>query len=115
MWKICGLQNEQNTNTTPTEIPITKGGKFSDALICAFSVGKIIFVSIEGTPSSAITTNDIVASGLPVPKFENYPLSIGTKDQNYSAVVDENGNIKIWYPGYTTATRIECTVVYISK
>lgn len=112
---LPGAINELNTNITPIEITLAKGEKFSSAAISAFKVGKIIFVSIEGTPSSAITTNDIVASGLPVPKFKNYPVSIGTKDQNYSAVVDENGNIRIWYPGYTTVTRIECTVVYISK
>lgn len=98
----------------PTTLQITKGSKFGNAVIGALKLGKLIIVTIEGEPSSSVATNDIVVSGLPGARNGSWPVALATKDQNYAAIVDGGGNIKIWYPGYTAVSRIECTVIYVA-
>lgn len=101
-------------NLNPTTLPLTKGAKFSNVTIGALRLGKLIIITIEGDPSSSVETSDIVASGLPGSRNGSWPVALATKDQNYAAVVDAGGNLKIWYPGYTAVSRIECTVMYIA-
>ena len=99
----------------PTDLPLTKGAKFKNVTIGALRLGKLIIITIEGEPSSYVETEDIVISGLPGARNGSWPVALATKDQNYAAIVDGGGNLKIWYPGYTVVSRIECTVMYIAE
>lgn len=101
-------------NLIPTDLPLTKGAKFKNVVMGALRLGKLIIITIEGEPSSYVETNDIVVSGLPGSRNGSWPVTLATKDQNYAAIVDGGGNIKIWYPGYTAVSRIECTVIYVA-
>lgn len=69
------------------------------------------FYSIEATPNADVANGDIVASGLPKPRIDFY-LSLTCLGGTYSALLNTNGELKIYYPSYVTASRIDSCFCY---
>lgn len=89
----------------------TPGPKFTGS-ISATKFGRFVTVTMELTPSSDVENGDLVASGLPATASGVY-ASLATANGNYSARIDTDGTLKIYYPSYTTAARIDCTLSYV--
>lgn len=71
-------------------------------------------VDIEATPSLDVENGDLVASGLPTPTGEAFYTALTTGSGNYTAIVNANGELRIYYPEHTEASRIDCGFSYIS-
>lgn len=69
------------------------------------------FYSIEATPNADVANGDIVASGLPKPRIDFY-LSLTCLGGTYSALLNTNGELKIYFPSYVTASRIDSCFCY---
>lgn len=104
--------NSLNTKTNPQDIEISLGPKFTGTAY-AKKIGYIIMVDMELTPSSAVANNDLVMSGLPAPTGGAFYTSLTTGNGNYTAIINANGELRIYYPGYTDASRIDCGLCYI--
>lgn len=101
-----------NTKTDPQDIEISLGPKFT-GIAYAKKVGYIIMIDVELTPSSAVANNDLVMSGLPAPTGGAFYTVLTTGNGNYTAIINTNGELRIYYPGYTDASRIDCGLCYI--
>lgn len=101
-----------NTKTDPQDIEISLGPKFTGTAY-AKKIGYIIMIDVELTPSEAVTNGDLVMSGLPAPTGGAFYTSLTTGNGNYTAIINANGELRIYYPGYTDASRIDCGLCYI--
>ena len=101
-----------NTKTDPQDIEISLGPKFTGTAY-AKKIGYIIMVDAELTPSEAVTNGDLVMSGLPIPTGGAFYTVLTTGNGNYTAIINTNGELRIYYPGYTDASRIDCGLCYI--
>lgn len=73
------------------------------------------FVSLETTPNTSVSNGDIVLTGLPVPYSSTVYLSLQTTNGNcYSARIRPNGTLEIYFPSYTTASRIDTSFCYFT-
>lgn len=109
----------QNTNlaskTDPQGIELSIGPKFIDSgMIYAKKMGYIVMVDMEATPSSDVENGDLVVSGLPIPTGGAFYTALTTGSGNYTAIVNTSGELRIYYPEYTEASRIDCGFSYIS-
>ena len=104
--------NALNTKTDPKNIEISLGPKFTGTAY-AKKIGYITMVDMEMNPSSAVANNDLVMSGLPAPTGGAFYTSLTTGNGNYTAIINANGELRIYYPGYTDASRIDCGLCYI--
>lgn len=68
-------------------------------------------VSMEVTPTEALSHTDIVCSGLPKPPSAVI-LCLTAVDGNYPAKLSEDGILSIYYPTLTTPVRIDCSFTY---
>ena len=103
--------NQLNTKTTPEISSPTLGPKFTGSIGCA-KIGKIVIATMELTPSSSVANDDLVASGLPAAYSKIYTALTATQG-NYTAVIDTDGTLKIYYTGQANAGRIDCTLCYV--
>ena len=103
---------ELNTKTNPEDIEISLGPKFTGNAY-AKKVGYIIMIDMELTPSSAVANGDLVVSGLPVPTGGAFFTVLTTGSGNYTAIINASGELRIYFPGYTDASRIDCGLCYI--
>lgn len=96
--------DELNTNTGDRAAlgPKIKSGAASYRII-----GKMCFVTLEATPSSALAQGDIIISGVPAP-LEEFYLTVG----NYTAYMKMAGTVIAYYPGYTGTGRIDACFCY---
>lgn len=101
-----------NTKTDPQDIEISLGPKFTGTAY-AKKVGYIIMIDMELTPSAAVANNDLVMSGLPTPTGGAFYTALTTGNGNYTAIINTSGELRIYYPGYTDASRIDCGFCYI--
>ncbi len=120
--QIQNLQNEISeinsnlANTAKTTIgTATKGEKFSHGALYYVRNGMCI-VSLESTPSDAVSNGDVVLNGLPKPYGGGVIyLSLQTTNGNcYSAIIRTSGNLEIYFPAYTTASRIDTCFSYFT-
>lgn len=97
-----------------TNVKVTLGVKFGSGNIYCYIRNKICYMSIECTPSSDVMHGDIVASGLPKPVDNNAYLSLQLANgYSYSALVDSNGTLRIYFPAYGGVSRIDTIISYI--
>lgn len=75
--------------------------------------GRWCMLTMELTPNSDMENGDIVLSGLPAPHILIY-CGITAQDGIYTAVVDTPGELKIYYPAFKSASRIDCTIIYLT-
>lgn len=94
----------QNTNTGGVA---ALGPKMESGSASYRIVGKMCFVTLEGTPSSALVQGDIIISGVPTP-LEEFYLTVG----NYTAYMKMYGTVIAYYPGYTGTGRIDACFCY---
>lgn len=104
--------NQLNTKTDPQNIEISLGPKFTGTAY-AKKIGYIIMVDMELTPSSAVANDDLVMSGLPTPTGGAFYTVLTTGNGNYTAIINTNGELRIYFPGYTDASRIDCGLCYV--
>ena len=106
--EVVGAINELNTNTGDRAAlgPKMKSGTASYRII-----GKMCFVTVEATPSSALAQGDVIISGLPAP-LEEFYFTLGAAHGNYSAYMRKTGTVIAYYPGYTTPERIDDCFCY---
>ena len=104
--------NALNTKTNPEDIEISLGPKFTGNAY-AKKVGYIIMIDMELTPSSAVANDDLVMSGLPTPTGGAFYTALTTGNGNYTAIINASGELRIYFPGYTDASRIDCGLCYI--
>lgn len=104
--------NALNTKTNPQDIEISLGPKFTGNAY-AKKIGYIIMVDMELTPSSAVANDDLVMSGLPTPTGGAFYTVLTTGNGNYTAIINTNGELRIYFPGYTDASRVDCGLCYI--
>lgn len=104
--------NQLNTKTDPQDIEISLGPKFTGNAY-AKKVGYIIMIDMELTPSSSVVNNDLVMSGLPAPTGGAFYTALTTGNGNYTAIIKASGELRIYFPGYTDASRIDCGLCYI--
>lgn len=109
--ELIGI-NALNTKTDPQNIKITLGPKFTGTAY-AKKVGYIIMIDMELTPSSSVVNNDLVMSGLPAPTGGVFYTVLTTGNGNYTAIIKASGELRIYFPGYTDASRIDCGLCYI--
>lgn len=74
--------------------------------------GQWCMLVMEVTPNGDVANGDIVLSGLPKPQSVIY-CGLTTGAGIYTATIDQNGDLKIYYPGFTSAARIDCTITYL--
>jgi hypothetical protein len=105
------ISNLQNITKT-TIGTATKGEKFSLGARYYVRNG-ICFVTLETTPNESVANGDTVLTGLPVPYGGSIIyFSLQTTNGNcYSARI-KNGILEIYFPAYTTASRIDTCFCY---
>ena len=108
--EVVGELNQNMKNVT-SGVP-TFGPKFSGAA-SYIKNGRWCMLTMELTPNSDIENGDIVLSGLPAPYILIY-CGITAQDGIYTAVVDTPGELKIYYPAFKSASRIDCTIIYLT-
>lgn len=114
--KAVSVLNSNLINTAKTTIgTATKGEKFTHGASYYVRNGMCI-VSLESTPSAAVSNGDVVLSGLPKPYGGGVIyLSLQTTNGNcYSAIIRTSGNLEIYFPAYTTASRIDTCFSYFT-
>ena len=110
--KLQDQINQLNTKTNPQDIEISLGPKFTGTAY-AKKMGYIIMIDAELTLSEAVTNGDLVMSGLPAPTGGAFYTALTTGNGNYTAIINASGELRIYYPGYTDASRIDCGLCYI--
>ncbi|WP_342756716.1 hypothetical protein [Kineothrix sedimenti] len=68
-------------------------------------------VSMEVTPTEALSHTDIVCSGLPKPPSLHY-MCLTAVDGNYPAELSADGTLRIYFPTFTTPSRIDFSFTY---
>lgn len=114
--KAVSVLNSNLINTAKTTIgTATKGEKFTHGASYYVRNGMCI-VSLESTPSAAVSNGDVVLNGLPKPYGGGVIyLSLQTTNGNcYSAIIRTSGNLEIYFPAYTTASRIDTCFSYFT-
>ena len=114
--KAVSVLNSNLINTAKTTIgTATKGEKFTHGASYYVRNGMCL-VSLESTPSAAVSNGDVVLSGLPKPYGGGVIyLSLQTTNGNcYSAIIRTSGNLEIYFPAYTTASRIDTCFSYFT-
>ena len=113
--KISEINSNLSNATKTTVGTATKGEKFSHGAPYYVRNG-ICIVSLESTPSAAVSNGDVVLSGLPKPYGGGVIyLSLQTTNGNcYSAIIRTSGNLEIYFPAYTTASRIDTCFSYFT-
>lgn len=112
---ISGVNSNLANATKTTVGTATKGEKFSHGALYYVRNGMCI-VSLESTPSAAVSNGDVVLNGLPKPYGGGVIyLSLQTTNGNcYSAIIRTSGNLEIYFPAYTTASRIDTCFSYFT-
>ena len=103
---VCCYKLNTNTGGGATLGPKMKSGAASYRI-----VGKMCFITVEVTPSSALAQGDVIISGLPAP-LEEFYLSLGAASGNYTAYMKKSGTVIVYYPGYAKTERIDACFCY---
>ncbi len=83
------------------------GPKMKSGAVSYRIIGKMCFVTLEATPSSALNQGDAILSGVPAP-LEEFYLTVG----NYTAYMKMAGTVIAYYPAYTGTGRIDACFCY---
>lgn len=80
-------------------------------------IGRLVLVTLEMQPPS-VANNVVLVNNLPVPSRSFYVSLPTTNGNSYSAMiknVSNKGVLSLYYPEYTTLSRIDTTLAYISE
>lgn len=88
------------------------GNNYTGVAYCLIKNG-ICTVSIEITPKSTITSQEVILRDLPTPlRNTTIYLSLQAGNKNYSAVIS-SGNLEMYFPSTSEPARIDCMFTYV--